>query len=261
MEKEVFKQSLLGFDRNQVIKYIDDLLKELKEKEIEYIKKQEELTNEIELLKASINQNETEFLKAKESAQILKEEIDKANKQNKELEEKLSKYREFIFLKEDAYNNLKLKYDEKDTEISKIIKENQHWKDRQEEISSTLVEARLKAKDIVLEAKEEANNIKLKFCEDANGLAKDFINVRSSIEDMEKQLEMSFTKVKNAINLIDKSSGDIQDKIINYSINIDDFGKDSRQYTYKKEGFKSKKEEKPTLIENILESISNLLEK
>ncbi len=261
MEKEVFKQSLLGFDRTQVINYIDDLLKQIKTKEEEYMQKQEELENEIKLLQSSIDENENEYEEAKEAVELLKKGILDAAKNNQVLEEKLSKCKEFIILRENEYIKVKSKLDNSNEEIGKVIAENDYWKARQKEISTTLIDARLKANDIISEAKEEAVVIKEKLHEDAKGLAKEFMGVKRSIEDIESQLEQSFLKVKNAISLIDKSSEVIQDKITSYSYSIEELGETPQKNTYKKQINTQKKETKHTLLENLLDNISNLLDK
>ncbi len=261
MEKEVFKQSLLGFDRNQVIKYIDDLLKQIKNQEEEYAKKQEELETQVKLLQDSIDKNENDYEQAKEAVELLKQGIIDAAKTNQALEEKLSKCKDFIVLKENDYNKLKLQLNTSSQEIEKVVAENDYWKSRQEEISTTLIDARLKANDIINEAKEEAVVIKDRFQGDAQSLAKEFMGVKRSIEDIETQLEQSFLKVKSAISLIDKSSEVIQDKITNYSLAVENFAEKPKENTYKKTTNSYKKEVKHSLLENLLENISNLLDK
>ena len=43
----VFKQSVMGFNRTQVLEYIDTLVKQLKAQESEYTEKQKELEEKI----------------------------------------------------------------------------------------------------------------------------------------------------------------------------------------------------------------------
>ncbi len=263
MEKEIFKQSIMGFDRSQVIKYIDDLLREMTEKEIEYKNKQEELEKEIKLLQNSIGKNDTELLEAKEAVELLKKGIIEAAKNNQGLQEKLSKYKEFIILKETAYTELKEKHDSKTEEIEKIHNENEYWKLRQEEISTTLIEAKLTAKEIVNDANNKAEEIKNKFKEDADNLSKEFVGVKRSIEDIEKQIEASFSKVSGAISLIDKSSEELEERIKNYSLNTNNLGQNIENTVYNNNPTKAKpkRQAKTSLLENVLESISSLLDK
>ena len=42
MDNMVFKQSVMGFNRTQVLEYIDTLVKQLKDREDEYAQKQQE---------------------------------------------------------------------------------------------------------------------------------------------------------------------------------------------------------------------------
>ena len=61
MDNAVFKQSVMGFNRTQVLEYIDTLVKQLKDREDEYAQKQQQLQQEIDTLSSKCEENKQDL--------------------------------------------------------------------------------------------------------------------------------------------------------------------------------------------------------
>ena len=89
MEKIVFKQTFRGFDTNQVLAYIDNMAKQLDEKEKEYQKNNEELTQELQDLSVSLSQNYERLVAEKRKVDDFSREIKYYRQENYKLKLKI----------------------------------------------------------------------------------------------------------------------------------------------------------------------------
>ncbi len=263
MENVVFKHSIMGFNTHQVLDHIDMLLKQIKTQKQEFSTAQDKLHEQVIALNSQINQNAKESQNAKEAISLLKDEIINTNSKNEELERKLLEYKEIIAKKDENFYQVKKDLFTASAQILSLTKENEYWKERQDQISKSLVDANMKAQDIIENAYEEAQEIKIQLKEQAKQLNEGVDDIKSSILEIENQLDVSFKKVKNAINLIDSSTNDIKVKINDYAQAIDTPIKKSgyKKTNVSKDRLHNKTHHKKTVVDNLLDTLANLLNK
>ena len=90
MDNVVFKQSVMGFNRTQVLEYIDTLVKQLKEQENEYTQKQKELEEEISSLSAKCAENKQDLALTVDKIKELSVELDYFKKTMPSLKHRLT---------------------------------------------------------------------------------------------------------------------------------------------------------------------------
>ena len=86
----MFNQSLFGFDRGQVLKYIDDMSAQMSRQAREYAKKQTDLQEEIEKLSGQVSRISDEFNISAENADKLKNDLQILKQNNDELKRQVS---------------------------------------------------------------------------------------------------------------------------------------------------------------------------
>ena len=93
MDNVVFKQSVMGFNRTQVLEYIDTLVKQLKEQETEYTNKQLALQDEIDRLSSKCAENKQDLTLTVDKIKELSVELEYFKKNNEELKNQIDYYK------------------------------------------------------------------------------------------------------------------------------------------------------------------------
>ena len=199
MNNVVFKQSVMGFNRTQVLEYIDTLVKQLKEQENEYTQKQKELEDEISSLSAKCAENKQDLALTVDKIKELSIELDYFKKNNAELKTQIDHYKNLILTKDGEIVSLKKDTFALKTRCELLTAENESWKKRQDKIGECLIEANMKAEEIVRNAEAEAEQVKQQMVEQTQVLKGDVVNLKEEIARVEAQLEQSFAKLQHAI--------------------------------------------------------------
>ena len=156
MDNVVFKQSVMGFNRTQVLEYIDTLAKQLKDQENEYMTRKQELEAEVGTLSAKCAEKRQDLELTVEKIRELSEELDFFRKNNDELKGQIEYYKDLIMSKDGEIVNLKRNTFSLQTRVDLLSAENDSWKKRQDKIGETLIEANMKAEEIIRNAEEKA---------------------------------------------------------------------------------------------------------
>lgn len=271
MENVVFTQSVMGFNRSQVLEYIDTLVKQLKEQENLYTEKQESLQQEVASLSAKCAENKEDLTLTVDKIKELSAEIEYFKKNNFELKSQTDYYRNLILSKDSEIIALKKDATSLRTHCEKITVENEKWLDRQNQISECLVEASLKAEQIVKEAEKAAENKKQAMVENVTSLSGDVVNLKDEISKVERQLEQSFQKLQKAMADMDESAKTIEKQVMSYKEKTESVVKTEvtkTEPTTKKASFQNVAQArqfvrptKKSLTETVLDTISKILEK
>ncbi|MEG2929810.1 MAG: hypothetical protein RR846_09735, partial [Oscillospiraceae bacterium] len=128
MENVVFTQSLMGFNRAQVLEYIDAIVKQLKDQEIEYTQKQERLQQEVDSLSEKCAENKEDLTLTVEKIQELSEEVEYFKKNNFELKNQIDHYRNLILTKDGEIISLKKDASTFKAQCEKLSAVNSEWK-------------------------------------------------------------------------------------------------------------------------------------
>lgn len=221
MENIVFNQSIMGFNRGQVLEYIDTLVKQLKEQENEYTQKQERLQQEVDGLSAKCVENKEDLTLTVEKIKELSEEIEYFKKNNFELKSQTDHYRNLILSKDSEIISLKKDTSTLKVNCEQLSQENEKWKSRQNKISECLVEANLRADEIIVAAQKEADNRKVQLRVNVSSLSSGVVVLKDEISQVEKQLEQSFQKLQKAMADMDASAHTIEQQVNSYKEKVD----------------------------------------
>ena len=96
MENILFKQSFRGFDRNQVLEYIDDLSDQMSRQAENYTEIQKGLEEEIRTLTDKLSQTGENLNISKEKVQELSRNLAGLRQDNIELKKQVNTYRNMI---------------------------------------------------------------------------------------------------------------------------------------------------------------------
>ena len=221
MDNVVFKQSVMGFNRTQVLEYIDTLVKQLKEQENEYTYKQRELESEISALSAKCAENKQDLALTVDKIKELSIELDYFKKNNAELKTQIDYYKNLILTKDGEIVSLKKETFSLKTRCELLSAENEGWKKRQDKIGECLIEANIKAEEIIRNAEKQAEQTKQALADEAQKLSGDVINLKDEIARVEAQLEQSFAKLQTAMATMDTSARTIEQQVDEYKTKID----------------------------------------
>ena len=222
MDNVVFKQSVMGFNRTQVLEYIDTLAKQLKDQENEYMTRKQELEAEVGTLSAKCAEKRQDLELTVEKIRELSEELDFFRKNNDELKGQIEYYKDLIMSKDGEIVNLKRNTFSLQTRVDLLSAENDSWKKRQDKIGETLIEANMKAEEIIRNAEEKAFLTKKSIEEQAANLSADVVNIKDEISRVEKQLEESFAKLQHAMTTLDASAKTIEAQVDEYKNKVED---------------------------------------
>lgn len=273
MDNVVFKQSVMGFNRTQVLEYIDTLVKQLKEQENEYTQKQKELEDEISSLSAKCAENKQDLALTVDKIKELSIELDYFKKNNAELKTQIDHYKNLILTKDGEIVSLKKDAFALKTRCELLTAENESWKKRQDKIGECLIEANMKAEEIVRNAEAEAEQVKQQMVEQTQALKGDVINLKEEIARVEAQLEQSFAKLQHAMETMDSSSRTIEQQVDEYKAKIEAIETESKAELPKAQSKDKKvasladtyavkvpaKPAKKSLTESVLDTIAKII--
>lgn len=265
MENIVFKQSLVGFDRTQVLSFIDTLASQLKTQEAEYTEKQERLQKEINNLSGSLATNDQALKQVTQKNQELSQELEQFKKSSTEIKMQINTYRNLILDKDREIVEIKNNYNRLAQQKETLQKDNEIWQSKQNEIAACLVDANVRAKEIITAADDEAKKTKAEFAANAGQLFGRVEDVKNEISRVEEQIEASFQKLKDAMSTMDCSAKVIEEQVLNYKNQVEtlDIKADRPQEEKPQAKFVAsfKPEVKKTLTDSVLDTILKLLEK
>lgn len=272
MDNVVFKQSVMGFNRTQVLEYIDTLVKQLKEQETEYTNKQLALEEEIDRLSSKCDENKQDLTLTVDKIKELSVELEYFKKNNEELKLQIDHYKNLILTKDGEIVALKRDGFALKTRCDLLAAENESWKKRQDKIGEYLIEAEVKAESIVKEAEAKAKETKKSMEAQAAKLSRDVVDLKGEISRVEAQLEQSFAKLQKAMETMDSSARTIEEQVDSYKnkiesikTRVDDEGnpvasKDKKvaslSDTY---AIKARPVQKKSLTDNVLETIAKII--
>ena len=213
MENILFKQSFRGFDRNQVLEYIDNLSDQMSRQAENYTEIQKGLEEEIRTLTDKLSATGENLTDSNEKLQELSIHLAGLKKDNVELKKQINTYRNMILERDREISQIKINYNELSQQRDQLEKENADWKSKQDEIAACMVEASVRAKEIITRANEEAQRTKAEFDVNAANLMDKVADVKSEISRLEQQLEESFEKLSTAMENMDKASSVIEEKV------------------------------------------------
>ncbi|MBR4036539.1 MAG: hypothetical protein IKJ05_07410, partial [Oscillospiraceae bacterium] len=132
------------------------------------------------------------------------------------------------------------------------------------EIAACMVEASVRAKEIINRATQQARRTKAEFDANAADLMVKVADVKSEISRLEQQLEQSFAKLSTAMENMDKASSVIETQVMEYRKKVDDIDKISPATVVEPVApvkAEPKQPVKKSLTDSVLDTISKLLEK
>lgn len=264
MENILFKQSFRGFDRNQVLEYIDGLSNEMSRQAENYNQIQKGLEAEIRTLSDMLSSTGENLNVSQEKVVQLTKNLEEIKQDNIDLKNQINTYRNMILERDKEISQIKINYNQLSRQRDRLEKENSDWKSKQDEIAACMVEASVRAKEIINRATEQARRTKAEFDANAADLMGKVADVKSEISRIEQQLEQSFSKLSTAMENMDKASSVIESQVMEYRKKVDDIDKIS-PVTVTPETVPVKPETKPipkkSLTDSVLDTISKLLEK
>ena len=266
MENILFKQSFRGFDRNQVLEYIDNLSDQMSRQAENYTEIQKGLEEEIRTLTDKLSATGENLTDSNEKLQELSIHLAGLKKDNVELKKQINTYRNMILERDREISRIKINYNELSQQRDQLEKENADWKSKQDEIAACMVEASVRAKEIITRANEEAQRTKAEFDANAANLMDKVADVKSEISRLEQQLEESFAKLSTAMENMDKASSVIEEKVTEHrkQVEVMDKFQPAKEEEPAKATVKQtviKPQPKKSLTDSVLDTISKLLEK
>lgn len=264
MENILFKQSFRGFDRNQVLEYIDGLSTEMSRQAENYNQIQKGLEAEIRTLSDKLSSTGENLNVSQEKIVQLTKDLEEIKQDNIQLKNQINTYRNMILERDKEISQIKINYNQLSEQRDQLEKENSDWKSKQDEIAACMVEASVRAKEIINRATQQARRTKAEFDANAADLMVKVADVKSEISRLEQQLEQSFAKLSTAMENMDKASSVIETQVMEYRKKVDDIDKIS-PVTVAEPVVPVKAEPKQpvkkSLTDSVLDTISKLLEK
>ena len=268
MENILFKQSFRGFDRNQVLEYIDNLSDQMSRQAENYTEIQKGLEEEIRTLTDKLSATGENLSDSKEKLVELSRNLAGLKQDNVELKKQINTYRHMILERDKEISRIKQNYNQLSQQRDQLEKENAGWKSKQDEIAACMVEASVRAKEIITRANEEARRTKAEFDANAANLMDKVVDVKVEISRLEQQLEESFAKLSTAMENMDKASSVIETKVAEYKNQVSVMDKiqpvevaEPVAEVVKQPVSKPQPQPKKTLTDSVLDTISRLLEK
>lgn len=268
MENILFKQSFRGFDRTQVLEYIDGLSNEMSQQAENYNQIQKGLEEEIRTLSEKLSLTGENLNISQEKVTELTINLAGIKQDNIQLKKQVNTYRSMLLAKDKEISEIKQNYNRLSEKKDMLEKENADWKSRQDEIAACMVEASVRAKQIINRATEEARRTKAEFDANAADLMGKVKDVKTEISRLEQQLERSFAQLSTAMENMDKASTVIENQVNDYITEVDmlDVSVESAETpspapVAKPAPAKQTAPAKKSLTDSVLDTISKLLEK
>lgn len=265
MENILFKQSFRGFDRAQVLEYIDGLSSQMNRQAENYNQIQKGLEEEIRTLSDKLSLTGENLNISQEKVAELSRHLAGIRQDNVELKKQVNTYRNMILERDREISRIKKDYNQLSEKKDRLEKENADWKSRQDEIAACMVEASVRAKEIINRATEEARRTKAEFDANAADLMDKVKDVKTEISRLEEQLERSFAKLSTAMDNMDKASTVIENQVKEYRTEVSqlDITVESSPAPVAKPVAAARPvtPAKKSLTDSVLDTISKLLEK
>ncbi len=265
MENVLFKQTFRGFDRRQVLDYIDNISAEMTKQADEYNNIQKGLEEQIHTLSQKLFESKDNLALSRESIRELTEEIENLKGQNSQLKSRVGSYRTMIMERDKEIARVKAEYTRISEKSAQLEEENRIWKQKQDEIAACMVEANLRAKRIIDGANRAAEKTKAEFDQNAANLMDKVKDVRGEISRLEAQLEESFNKLSTAMDNMDKASHIIEEQVGEYKDKVSLLDTPLQEDTALPQPVHAIPNARPvvkkTLTESMLDTITRLLEK
>lgn len=269
MENVLFKQSFMGFDRRQVLEYINHLSARAKADADACAKAQKDLELEIRSLSEKLSQSDANLQVTQQDKEKMSDELETLKRNSSDLKKRINIYRNLITEKDKEISQIKAEYNTLSRENEKLSQENRQWKTKQDEIASCMVEASVRAKQIIEQANRQAQQTKAEFDNNAGQLMAKVADMKIEISRLEQQLEVSFEKLSDAMHNMDSAATNIENQVKEYRRQVSDLDMPFAtvdEPIVKPEILHSsfspeKIQPKKTLTESVLDTISKLLEK
>ena len=264
MENVLFKQSLRGFDRQQVLEYIDSLSKQMSQQAREYDQRQESLEKEIDSLTRQLRDKSDSLNISQKKLDRMIQELDSLKQTNAELKKQVSAYRNMILERDRQISRMKAEYNDLSRHSRQLEQDNRQWKSRQDEIAACMVEASVRAKEIINEATAQARRTKAQFDANAAHLMEKVSDMKAEIAKLEDQLEGSFARLNTAMENMDKAGLAIEQQVNSYREQIGFLDEEQPQAPEKAFSARTtgkRVQLKKSLTDSVLDTISKLLEK
>ncbi|MDD6186458.1 MAG: hypothetical protein PUB11_00180 [Oscillospiraceae bacterium] len=257
MENVLFKQSFMGFDRTQVLKYIDELSSRMNENAENFQKAQSELESQIETLSKQLEDAQNSLDADSIAARRLEKDVKSLKSENAEFKRQIALYRNMISERDFEITKIKNEYNEISDRAHRLRAENEDWKSKQNEIAACMVEASVRAREIIADANRQAEATRKEFEKNASRLMSRVTDVKAEIASLEEQLEASFNKLTAAVRDMDKAGSIIEKQVRDYTEKVGEIA----TFIPAEAATKPKKSEKKTLTDTMLDTIAKLLEK
>ena len=208
-----FRTSLFGFRRDEVLRYIDEVLQE-------NVAQQEYYKQQIQNLEETIAEGEQEkneiYSKAKEVATILRSEQER-NKQLLDNQEKIlvearlwqsklnTKEQEIALLKRDK-TRLEERVEELEGELEKV-------RINSERIETTIFEAERTAAQIIAKAEQEALYFNRGILENAQDINQNMNVLRQELRQTEQRIDIAFHGMKDATSEIESAMQRVDEQL------------------------------------------------
>lgn len=261
MENIFFKQSFMGFDRSQVLEYINNLIQEMHQQADDYEDKVHTLERDIDDFTKQLADCQESLAISSESSQKLAREVDSLKQTNSQLRERTKTYVETIKERNKELALVKEDCNRLSRRAFRLEQENRQWKSKQDEIATCLVEASVRAKQIIERANAKAAISKRQFDRNASGLMTRVVDVRAEIARLEKQLEESFQKLSQAMRNMDAAGSLIESQIQDYQNRVQRLDKTKVDVSLDEGEIPEEPKAKKTLTDSVLDSISKLLDR
>ncbi len=260
MDNILFKQSFRGFDRTEVLSYIDDLTGQMNARAEGFAATQRELEAKLEEMTRSLKKSEECLALCNEKGRKLAEQVDSLKNDNTALKEKIERYKTAVFDREKELTVLRADYVKLTEDNEALTKDNEHWKARQDDIAEVMVDAQNRARQIIDSAHRQARRAKEQLDVNAADLAGKVSDVKSEIARIEAQLEASFNTLSLAMQKMEKAGSVIEDQVNEYRdrvARVDEFIMKEKN----EEPERVPSPERKALTDNVLDTITRLLEK
>ena len=199
-------------------------------------------------------------------------ELEYFKNNNTELKNQIEHYKNLLLTKDGELIEVKRENFSLKTRCDLLAADNDSWKKRQDKIGECLIEAQIKADEIIAQAHWQAEETQKAMAQQASKLSKDVTDLKGEIARVEAQLEQSFAKLQKAMETMDSSAKTIEEQVDSYKAKIDDMDtsvvepkyakpaeKRKPQHTVGTYAVKTRPVQKKTLTDSVLDTIAKII--
>lgn len=262
MENILFKQKFRGFDRQEVLNYVDSLSNEMKKQSEDCETAKRNLENEIQNLNEKLSKNKEALDLSLKKLEEVTENFKELKQDNINLKNQINTYRGMILERDREISKIKAENKSLSEYKTTLEDENAQWKSKQDEIGSCMVEASVRAKQILEDAYRQADRTKNDLNINAVRLMDKVNGMKEEIHRLELQLDDSFNKLSMAMENMEKASNNVESQVKDYQskielIDVDEnSSKDDKNLDNNEDTSSGKK-----LSDSVLDKISKILDK